>query len=581
MRSFFGRLHRTVNRYPLPFCALFALLVTFVVEACNARAVFGGLVLLFTHPIYFFLNYVLLFTLFVPCIFLRRRYAYLIAASLLPALICTVQLILLHYRGFPFMAGDLLSFFSGPDIVFSYLTVPQFILACAALVAALVLLVLLLRRLIRSERPHGVQRLISLILAPVLLLGSVLTVALSGRLTQSPAESYRSHGLTYSFAQSLFHSGMKRPDGYSAAAVAQAQERLIAESMPTDAPNLIYIQLEAFSDFAQWRGLTASEYPTPFFHSLLESCPHGYLQIDKVGFGTADSEFEVLTAMDIWDVGIAALPYNSFLQNRTAESVATVLKRYGYSAFALHNHAYDFYSRHKVYPNLGFDAFYSVESMEGVTYNRQNWARDEVFASLIPSLLSATDTRDFLFGVTVQGHGGYPDGIGGLPITVTGARSQKQNERLSYYFSELHETDRMLATLFAALEEYPEPVTVLLYGDHLPGIEAKAEELVTDSLYHTPYVIWSNQGTQGAAVRRDMEAYEITPWLFDSLGIHAGTMFRCRQSEASTDDDAVLFTYDLLKGEQYCMAEHPLSPTPDFRYGAQLRPKKEESGDAS
>lgn len=572
MRSFFGRLHRTVNRYPLPACALYTLLITLAVESVNRGALFGGFGFLFTRPFSFFLNYLLLLCLFFPSVFLRRRYAYLTVAALFPLVLSVAEAVLTHYRGFPLLAGDFLSLLSGPEIIFSYLTVPQFVLACIALCGAIFGLVLLLRRMACGVRPTGVQRLIALLLAPVILAGSVLTVILAGRLDTPPIEGYRKNGLCYSLSQSLFHNGMARPDGYGADAVAQALSRLEAESLSPDAPNLIYIQLESFTAFSQWKNLHANQNPSPFFDSLWQTYPHGYVQIDKVGYGTSDTEFEILTAMNIWDAGISTYPYNSVLQKRTCESVASVLSRYGYATAALHNNSYGFYSRHKVYSNLGFDAFYSSESMQGLTYNSQNWAKDEIFAALLPSLLAATPQKDFLFGVTVQGHGNYPAGQKNLPITVTGASSQKQNERLSYYFSQISETDAMLRALLTTLESYPEPVTVLLYGDHLPGIGATAQDLVTDSLYHTPYVLWSNRAPADAQ-RRDFEAYELTPWIFDTLGIRAGALFRCRQGGG---DDAALLTYDILFGAQHALAATPVVPNPNYAYGAALHPTSKE-----
>ncbi len=553
MRSFFSKIRTLFTKQPLLLCGVFSLIFVLLFEIGNTLSLWDALTFVFRHPIAFVCNFLLLFTIFVPCVFFGRRRFYLLCCSILLALIPILNAVLLFYRGFPFVAGDLLSFASGPDILFSYLSIPQFILICAALVSVAAGLVLLFFRLRKSQRPQGFSLRLCAFVSALSLLLSVTTVATAGTFWQDPVKSYPQNGLAYSVMQSLFHRYEKKPKNYSAAAVETAQWHLIPEVVAHDTPNIIYIQLEAFSDFMEWNGLTASEYPTPYFHSLLETCPSGYFQIDKVGFGTADTEFEVLTAIDVWDVGIAALPYNTLLQSRTCESVASVLSRYGYATTALHNHAYTFYGRHKVYANLGFDTFFSSETMQSLTYNSQNWERDDVFIDLIPQVLSSTPEKDFLFAITVQGHGNYPDSESDNAITVQGAQSEAQNARYSYYFSQLKETDDMLRALFASLEQYDEEVTVLLYGDHMPGIQADDNDVKKGDLYHTQYVIWNNRQNQGAPVRQDLQAYQITPHLFSQLGIEAGTMIRARQSAGISVADIKLLTYDILHGKQYCI----------------------------
>ena len=46
--------------------------------------------------------------------------------------------------------------------------------------------------------------------------------------------------------------------------------------------------------------------------------------------------------------------------------------------------------------------------MTGVTYNPLGWERDDVLTGEIISALDSTDSPDFVFTVTVQGHGKYP-----------------------------------------------------------------------------------------------------------------------------------------------------------------------------
>ena len=87
------------------------------------------------------------------------------------------------------------------------------------------------------------------------------------------------------------------------------------------------------------------------------------------------------------------------------ESIAYNLKRLGYGTHALHNHTATFYDRNVAYANLGFDSFTPVEMMTDVRYNQLGWECDDVLTGEILSALDSTDGSDYVFGVTVQGHG--------------------------------------------------------------------------------------------------------------------------------------------------------------------------------
>lgn len=64
-------------------------------------------------------------------------------------------------------------------------------------------------------------------------------------------------------------------------------------------PNIIFLQLESFFDINNMTNITFSENPVPYFESLMEQYPSGYLDVPIVGAGTVNTEFEVMTGM-IW-----------------------------------------------------------------------------------------------------------------------------------------------------------------------------------------------------------------------------------------------------------------------------------------
>ena len=91
------------------------------------------------------------------------------------------------------------------------------------------------------------------------------------------------------------------------------------------------------------------------------------------------------------------------------ESAATALTSLGYGAEALHNNGGNFYSRAQVFNHMGFDHYTSKEFMNILQTTPKGWATDDI---LIPNIMDSMDTtkgQDFVFAISVQGHGNYPE----------------------------------------------------------------------------------------------------------------------------------------------------------------------------
>lgn len=112
--------------------------------------------------------------------------------------------------------------------------------------------------------------------------------------------------------------------------------------------------------------------------------------------------------MSVKFFGPGEYPYKSILNEKTCESYAYDLKSIGYSAHAIHNHRGVFYNRNKVFANLGFDTFTSLEYMSNVIKTPKNWAKDNVLVGEILTALDLTENEDYIYTISVQGHGKYP-----------------------------------------------------------------------------------------------------------------------------------------------------------------------------
>jgi len=87
--------------------------------------------------------------------------------------------------------------------------------------------------------------------------------------------------------------------------------------------------------------------------------------------------------------------------------------------------------------------------------------------------------------------------------------------------------DQFVGDLIKAVEARKEPSVVVFYGDHLPTMGLKAEDLKSRYLYNTNYVIWDNVGLQKQD--KNIPAYQLMSEVLNRLDIHSGTVFNYHQ----------------------------------------------------
>ncbi|EJW91356.1 protein containing Sulfatase domain protein, partial [gut metagenome] len=146
----------------------------------------------------------------------------------------------------------------------------------------------------------------------------------------------------------------------------------------------------------------------------------------------------------------------------------------------MHNNEANFYGRRKVFSNLGFDTFTSEEYMaEQTDTNPTDWMRDRNLIKYIFQALRETDDPDYIYTISVQGHGDYPEEpmIENPKIKVTGASSQAENYKWEYFANQMYEMDQFVKDLTDALSQYEEDVVLVMYGDHLPTMGLKVTDV--------------------------------------------------------------------------------------------------------
>ena len=551
------------NKISLILQALGCAVLYFVIEAICRHSFTEAWTYMTTRPLVFAYNAAFIFTTMLIVYLFRKRIFWRIFVGSLWLFLGIVNGVLLLNRVTPFTGPDVKNLTDGLSIAKKYLTHTQMTIGAVLLgIAVLILLIIL----IRSPKYRGKLKYkvnIPLVLVGVLAFGGITQLALEKRVLSNYfgniAFAYEDYGFPYCFAASLFNTGINQPSSYSEETMKEISNdgalTTSETSLPSEErPNIIFVQLESYFDPTEVEWLRFSEDPIPNLRKLYKEYSSGYFKVPSVGAGTANTEFEVLTGMSMRFFGPGEYPYKTYVKTHVLESAATALTSLGYGAEALHNNGGNFYSRAKVFNDMGFDHYTSKEFMNILKTTPKGWATDDI---LVPNIMESMDTtagQDFVFTVSGQGHGDYPTEptLENPEIKVTGVEDEGKRNAWEYYVNEVHEMDKFVAQLIEAVEARNEPSVVVFYGDHLPTLGLEAKDLKSKYLYNTNYVIWDNIGLQ----KKDgnIAAYQIMAEVFDRLDIHSGTIFNYHQQRNKTKhylSDLELLQYDIMYGKQY------------------------------
>ena len=573
------------------FLPVLALLLALAVELLN-RGLSPVRLFQFVigRPGYFLYGAMIILTTLVFSELFKRRQAVLASTALAWLTLGIVQYIVVSERTQPFCSVDILMIKDAFSLMTIYYTWPQIILMFGSGFALAVLIIAMFTRM-KRRRKYNLPASLAAFVGFVLLTAMVAALGMRGgafpRHFESMVDAYNDYGFATCFTFTFGQQGISRPEQYSAESVAEILTDIQAE--PADGelvypvfdegdnlthPNIVFLQLESFFDVNTVLGGEYSEDPTPWFNRLCERFPSGLLYVPTVGGGTANTEFEVITGLNLDFFGAGEYPYNTILQNTACETMCYNLRDYGYRTTAMHNNSASFYSRNSVYPNLGFERFVSLEYMRDVKYTPLGWARDAVLTDEILTALDSTEARDLVYCVAVETHGKYADTYERQPgdIDVINLPEQIPLAPFQNFINALPGTDQFLRALTMALVRFDEPTVVVAFGDHLPALDLENDMLSTGSIYASRYVIWNNFG--GRFEAPDLQAYRLNANVLRQLGFSGGVVARLHQSvDPGEEGEAYLqklelLEYDMLYGDQEAFeGETPFAPV-QMRMGA-------------
>ncbi|MEA4816958.1 MAG: LTA synthase family protein [Lachnospiraceae bacterium] len=476
-----------------------------------------------SNPLLFILNYLPVFLVALATSLLFSNAVFgLTLSSLILILMAVANLIKINMRQDPFIPADLslakevLAILENFDTVF----VTKVVLGLTAALAVLICTAIFFRTTgIRKLFRFGGTALIILTLA---ILTS--TVYANNSLYNSfktngniyfKANLYSSKGFLYSFIHDISSLKVEKPEGYNPDEFNELYESFVPSDLEdTYKPNIVMIMCESFSELSENENIVYQNGIDPLenFKKIASDSDtvYGHIIVPHFGGGTADTEFDVLSACASRYIENGLSAYD-FIR-KPFSSMPSLLKSIGYESIAIHPGYPWFYNRSNVYTNMGFSKFYHLDnSFVPYEEGKGGYISDEATANrIIEKFEKYTESENplFEFCVTIQNHGPYQYKYKENKISYTSKKELTQEEYaiLEGYFEGIHDSDMALKKLIDYFNSIDKPVVLVFFGDHLPGfsngmqffdildynidIGGEAEERL--NIYKTPFIIWQN-----------------------------------------------------------------------------------------
>ncbi|MCL2851518.1 MAG: sulfatase-like hydrolase/transferase [Defluviitaleaceae bacterium] len=405
----------------------------------------------------------------------------------------------------------------------------ELVLTIAAYICGVVFCVFVLKREISrvSARVAGSAVLVTVV---VLLYSFVYSDAglydrTEGGYPASPwsfSQRYISRGFVYPFIHSIRYAFPAAPAGFDR----DEARRMLAEFecgvIPDDKKiNVITVMLESYMDLSAFGTLEFLVDVYGPLHRLQAESVSGML-INNVTVGkTIDTERLFLTGYTrLTRFGPAVIDYWRYLG---AEHYSSAVNSYVHylNSQGFHTEGYTaaagwFYDRAAVNRHLGFAEYFFLEDFENSDQT------DEFFFDTVMALYQARDrgTPYFSFNLSAQNHGPYDSADTTEPHKIArGDLSFEAFNILNNYLTGIYDTTWRLESFINQLRYDPDPVVVLVAGDHTPWmgndgfvyaeLGINVDETTPEgflNLYSTPYFIWANYAAR-AVIGNDTSGY--------------------------------------------------------------------------
>lgn len=359
----------------------------------------------------------------------------------------------------------------------------------------------------------------------------------------NPIADATSNGPVINFLQLAHTKIMDKPEDYSEETMTKIAKKYskeadsINQSRTTNLTDntVIMVLSETFSDPTRVPGVSFAEDPIPNIRQIKNETTSGLMLSPGYGGGTANIEYQALTGLSMANYSATlSIAYQQLVPGQKWDQSLNQLwneKNGEDSSVAFHAYNRNMYFRDINYKKFGFSKFYATDGKPKLTnlypIDSAWYASDESFYSQVLKKMQSSDGNKFYQVVTMQNHMPYEDIYADNQFKeLDTSENLQENERLNIetYTKGLNYTDQSTQDFLNALNNIDRPITVIFYGDHLPGIYSTA---YSDSdnilgLHETDYFIWSNNASSAAGTKLDnaSSAYTSSNYFSAQLASH-------------------------------------------------------------
>ena len=334
------------------------------------------------------------------------------------------------------------------------------------------------------------------------------------------------NGPLVAFTRQLNPKIMDKPSNYSEETMKKVAARYQKEAETINASRtnnltdstVVYVLSESFSDPSRVPGLKTNKDSMPNIRKIKAGTTSGLMLSSGYGGGTANLEYMGLSGLSMANFESAlSSPYQQLVPSQ--HWTPTINQLWGAPVNSLGYHPYEssMYSRATNYKKFGFSHFYTLTGPDVIKY--QDKIDESPYVSDKSSYDSALEgiksgkTNKFIQIITMQNHMPYHEWYENNDYTAESTTGtplgDDEQQSIETYQKGVEITDQATQEFLNELDALDKPVTVVFYGDHLPGIYSSASEDDNNSLalHLTDYFIWSNKASSSQGNKASDAAY--------------------------------------------------------------------------
>ncbi|MCR5524427.1 MAG: sulfatase-like hydrolase/transferase [Lactobacillus sp.] len=319
-----------------------------------------------------------------------------------------------------------------------------------------------------------------------------------------PVEGSAQNGLIIQFLNSVDVKVMDKPKGYSRERMIEIDKnsRKLSSKINSTRSNSIKNQViifnlsESFSNPNRVPGIKVKNNPIKNIDKIKNNCTSGVMISSGYGGGTANMEYMTLTGLTtcLFSSTLTS-PYTQLTPH--LKNNITFNQSFKYS-IGIHPYSAEMYNRIENYKKFKFNSFrYLGNKNDPIKYRRKiqnnQYLSDETLYKNALDDITSHHKGIFINLISIQNHMPYDN----LYTNTSrwdchSKRGLVNQQELSNYVQGIHYTDKAIAKFIDRINLVKKPITIVFYGDHLPGIYKNKMSKDGLKLHETDYFIYSN-----------------------------------------------------------------------------------------